>query len=43
MIFDWVLNGQDPTVYIVNYYQSLEDAEANEDEIPNPRTLHKYS
>ena len=32
------LNGQDPTVYIVNYYQSLEDAEANEDEIPNPRT-----
>ena len=24
------LNGQDPTVYIVNYYQSLEDAEANE-------------
>ncbi|MDB4256986.1 hypothetical protein N9836_03925, partial [Flavobacteriaceae bacterium] len=32
------LNGQDPTVYIVNYYQSLEDAEANENEIPNPRT-----
>lgn len=32
------LNEQDPTVYIVNYYQSLEDAEANENEIPNPRT-----